>query len=134
MQVYLDTSALVKLVVREPESAALRRHLRSHTEDVRFTAALSRTELIRAVSRSGSFDVVAHARRVLSRLDTVPLTNRLLDEAATLGPPDLRTLDAIHLAAARTAPALRALVTYDVRLADAAEAIGVSVAIPGRTA
>lgn len=134
MQVYLDTSALVKVVVREPESAALRRYLRSHTEDVRFTAALSRTELIRAVSRSGSFDVVAHARRVLSRLDTVALTNRLLDEAATLGPPDLRTLDAIHLAAARTAPALRALVTYDVRLADAAEAIGVSVATPGRTA
>lgn len=46
---------------------------------------------------------------VLSRLNMVALSHRLLDEAGTLGPRDLRTLDAIHLAAARTAPALRAL-------------------------
>jgi len=132
MQVYLDTSALVKLVVREKESSALRRYLQASPHDVRFTAALSRAELVRAVCRGASFDVVAHARRVLGRLDMVALTNRLLDEAGTLGPPDLRTLDAIHLAAARTAPALRALVTYDVRLDQAAETIGIPVATPGR--
>jgi predicted nucleic acid-binding protein len=132
MQVYLDTSALVKLVVREQESSALRRYLRTAPDDVRFSAAISRTELIRAVGRGGSFEVVAHARRVLSRLDMVGLTNRLLEEAGSLGPPDLRTLDAIHLAAARTAPALRALVTYDARLTRAAEAMGITVATPGR--
>jgi predicted nucleic acid-binding protein len=131
MQVYLDTSALVKIVVREPESAGLRRYLRSMPNDVRFTAALSRTELIRAVGRSGSLDAVAHAHRVLGRLNMVALTHRLLDEAGTLGPRDLRTLDAIHLAAARTAPALRALVTYDVRLAEAAQAMGLTVTAPG---
>lgn len=131
MQLYLDTSALVKLVVRETESAALHGFLSSTADDVRFTAALSRTELIRAVGRGGSADAIAHAHRVLSRLSTVALTSRLLDEAGTLGPPDLRTLDAIHLAAARTAPGLRALVTYDVRLAAAARAMGITVATPG---
>jgi len=52
------------------------------------------------------------------------------DEAATVGPPGLRTLDAIHLAAAQTAPELRALVAYDTRLADTAESLGIAVASP----
>ena len=119
MQLYLDTSALVKLVTRERETPALRTYLIRYAHDVRFTAALSRTELLRAVRRSESFDLVGHAHRV-----------RLLDEAGSLGPPTLRTLDAIHLAAARTAPALRGLITYDTRLAAAAEAVGVAVAAP----
>lgn len=130
MQVYLDTSALVKLVVSEPESASLRDYLASHPQDVRFTAALSRAELLRAVGRSGSFDAVAHARRVLSRLDMVALNHRLLDEAGSLGPAWLRTLDAIHLAAALTAPALRAFVCYDTRLAEAADMMGINVVMP----
>ncbi len=130
MQLYLDTSALVKVVVAEPESPALRSYLNGHPQDIRVTAALSRTELLRAIGRSGSFDAVAHARRVLARLDTVALTHRLLDEAGSLGPPSLRTLDAIHLAAALTTPALRALVTYDARLAHAAESIGIAVIAP----
>lgn len=61
----------------------------------------------------------------------VPLTSRLLDEAALLPPSGLRSLDAIHLAAANTAPALRAVITHDDRLADAAEALGVPVIQPG---
>jgi predicted nucleic acid-binding protein len=60
-----------------------------------------------------SGEIVEHARRVLARLDLVPATNRLIDAAATAGPSDLRTLDAIHLAAALTAPNLRAIITYD---------------------
>jgi predicted nucleic acid-binding protein len=54
----------------------------------------------------------------------------VLDTAATLPPPELRALDAIHLAAALTAPDLRALVTYDGRLADAAADAGVVVVSP----
>ncbi|MCV7215250.1 type II toxin-antitoxin system VapC family toxin [Mycobacterium crocinum] len=130
MQVYLDTSALMKLVVLEPETSALRTYLTQYPDDVRFTAALSRTELLRAARRSGSYELAAQAHRLLGRLDLVAMTTRLLDEAGTLGPPELRTLDAIHLAAARTAPALRGLVTYDLRLAAAAEAVGITVAIP----
>lgn len=130
MQLYLDTSALVKLVVREVESNALREYLATFADDPKFTAALSRTELIRAVARSTASDALTHAHRLLTRLDMVALNHRLLDQAATLGPPELRTLDSIHLAAAKTAPALRALITYDIRLAEAAEAIGMRVVAP----
>jgi predicted nucleic acid-binding protein len=130
MQLYLETSALVKLIVIERETSALRTYLREFADDVRFTAALTRTELLRAVRRSGSSELAGHAHRVLGRLDLITLTNRLLDEAGSIGPPELRTLDAIHLAAARTAPALRGFITYDLRLAAAAEAVGVRVASP----
>ena len=130
MRVYLDTSALVKLVVAEPESAALRSFLTRTPSDGRFTSALARTELIRAIARRGSVEAVAHARRVLAKLDLVPLNSRLLDTAATIVPRELRTLDAIHLAAARTAPDLRELVTYDGRLTEAAIAVGIAVAAP----
>jgi len=130
MKLYLDTSALVKLVSTEPESPALRRYLEGHAADTRFTSALTRTELIRTVSRHGPAAAVAHARRLLTRLDIVALTTRLLDVAAVLPPAELRTLDAIHLAAAQTALDLRALVTYDARMAATAIQAGVVVAQP----
>ena len=50
MQLYLDTSALVKLVVDEHESAALESYLAEYSADMRFTAALARTELLRAIA------------------------------------------------------------------------------------
>jgi uncharacterized protein len=130
MQLYLDTSALVKLVVAEPQSAALRSYLREFTSDTWFTSALARTELIRAVRRQGSMEIVDHARRILARLDLVALGNTQLDAAATMTPVDLRTLDAIHLAATLTAPNIRAMVTYDDRLGRAAAAAGIAVAAP----
>lgn len=130
MRLYLDTSALVKLVSSEPRSPALRSYLENHAADSRFTSALTRTELIRAALRHGSAAAVAHARRLLTRLDFVALSTRLLDVAALLPPRELRSLDAIHLAAAQTAPDLRALVTYDARMAEAAVAAGLVVAQP----
>jgi predicted nucleic acid-binding protein len=130
MQLYVDSSALVKLIVTEPESSALRSYLGQVPSDGQFTSALARSELIRAVARHGSIEAVAHALRVLAKLDLVPLNNKLLDAAASLMPPELRTLDAIHLAAARTAPELRAMVTYDSRLAEAAADAGLAVVSP----
>lgn len=130
MQIYVDTSALVKLVVVEGESAALRRYFEDFPGDTQFTAALARTELVRAVARRGLIDVIENARFALSRLDLVALNNSVLDAAATIAPPELRTLDAIHLAAARTAPELRAMVTYDSRLAEAAIGAGIAVVTP----
>jgi hypothetical protein len=130
MRVYLDTSALVKLVVAESESAALRSFLARIPSDGRFTSAIARTELIRVIARRGSVEAVTHARRVLAKLDLVPLNSRLLDTAATIVPRELRTLDAIHLAAARIAPDLRQLVTYDGRLTEAAIAAGIAVVSP----
>jgi uncharacterized protein len=133
MHMYLDTSALVKLVVAEPESTSLERFLNQHPSDGRFTSALARTELIRAIARRGPLEAVAHARRVLAKLDLVPLNGRVLDAAAAIMPPELRTLDALHLAAARTAPDLRSLVTYDERLAAAAVAQGIAVDSPAQS-
>jgi predicted nucleic acid-binding protein len=130
MQLYLDTSAMVKLVVLEAESAALRDYLRAFPGDTKFTSALARAELVRAVARQGSPDSIAHTRRVLARIDLIPLTNRLLDSAASLTPPELRTLDAIHLSSALTAPELRAMITYDSRLAQAATDSGIEVLAP----
>jgi uncharacterized protein len=130
MQIYVDTSALVKLVVVEAESAALRRYFEDFPHDTQFAAALARTELVRAVVRQGSIEVIENARLALSKLDLVAVSNTLLDAAGTIAPPELRTVDAIHLAAALTAPELRAMVTYDGRMAEAAGNAGIVVVAP----
>ncbi len=130
MRTYLDTSALVKLVVAERESTALRGYLRAIAADTLFTAALARTELVRAVAGAG-VRAVAQARRILDDLDTINLTRGLLDAATELRPARLRTLDAIHLAAAqRAGTELRVLVTYDNRMATAAADLGFVVEAP----
>ena len=130
MKTYLDTSALIKLVVSEPESRALREYLDSIGDDTLFTAGLARTELIRAARRLDA-RAVTTSRRLLGGIATVTLTASLLDTAATLDPPLLRSLDAIHLAAAGLAGAdLRAVITYDARMADAANLLGLPVVAP----
>ena len=130
MQLYIDTSALVKLVTVEPESAPLRSYLLEAGGDAEFTAAITRTELVRAAARLRDTDIARQASLLLTRLQFVEISTALLDAAAVLPPPELRALDAIHLAAAMTAPDLRALVTYDRRLADAAADAGVVVVSP----
>ena len=130
MQLYVDTSALVKLVTVEPESAALRGYLSKAEGDAEFTAAITRTELVRAATRLRDPDVTLQATLLLTRLHFVEISTALLDAAAILPPPELRALDAIHLAAALTAPDLRAFVTYDRHLADAAADAGVDVVSP----
>ncbi|HTY26919.1 MAG TPA: type II toxin-antitoxin system VapC family toxin [Mycobacterium sp.] len=130
MRLYLDTSALVKLVVAEVESEALASYLRGFADDVLFTAALARTELLRAVA-DGGVTAITDARSLLDSLDTVTLSRSLLDHAGTLPPVRLRALDAIHLAAAqRAGPSLRGVVTYDTRMADAAAALGMPAVGP----
>ncbi len=130
MKTYLDTSALIKLVVAEPESPSLRTYLGTIPEDTLFTAALTRTELIRAVRRVDEA-ATTRSRHLLGGLATVNLTNSLLDAAAVLEPPLLRSLDAIHLAAAQRAGAdLRAVITYDIRMADAAGLLSIPVIAP----
>lgn len=82
MKTYLDTSALIKLVVAEPESPALRTYLGTVAGDTLFTAALTRTELIRAVRRVDAM-ALARSRHLLGGLATVNLTVALLDDAVT---------------------------------------------------
>lgn len=131
MKLYLDSSALVKLVKHEAESDGLRRFLRRHRSDGRVTSALARVEVVRAVAGGGSV-AVAHARRQLARVDQVNLDRLLLDDAATLSPASLRrSLDAIHLASARSVGAdLRAVITYDERMLEGATALGMVVEAP----
>lgn len=128
--VYVDSSGLVKLVVREPESAPLEEYLRGRPR--RVSSALARVEVVRAVGGHGP-EAVARARRVLGDVHLVQLDESLLDAAAALDPLLLRSLDAIHLAAAHSLGAdLGRLVTYDQRMATAARAIGLAVDAPGR--
>jgi hypothetical protein len=131
VRLYLDSSAVVKLVQREAESGALRRYLRRHRADDRVTSALARTEVVRAVLPGGA-QAVAMARRQLGLLFQVPLDVEVLDQAAMAAPAmSLRTLDAVHLVSAQLVGAdLRALVTYDRRMADAAGGIGLPVEAP----
>lgn len=118
MATYLDSPAIVKLVVREPESLALRRYLRRRQPLV--SSALARTEVLRALLPAGD-EAMARGRIVLQRIDLVRVNDRILSAAALLLPPELRSLDAIHLATAGAlGDDLTTLVTYDDRLAAAA--------------
>jgi predicted nucleic acid-binding protein len=125
---YVDSSAIVKLVVREPESAALARFLRARRP--LFSSALARVEVERACLAAG--DVArARARDVVSRFELVRVNERVLTTAASLLPPEIRSLDAIHLATATIlGPSLKAVVTYDERMASAARGLGWKVYAP----
>jgi len=131
VKLYLDSSAIVKLVQREPESNALRRFLRRHRDDRRVTSALARVEVVRAISGGGPA-AIAHAGRQLARVDEIAIDRDLLDTAATIAPGEqLRSLDAIHLASAQAvAPNLRAILTYDQRMAAAGDALGMTIEAP----
>ncbi len=125
---YVDSSAIIKLVAKEPESAALRRYLRRRRPLV--SSALARTELLRALLPFGDIAVAA-GRRVLLRIELARINVRVLSTAATLRPLELRSLDAIHLATAgQFGDEIAQLVTYDKRLADAAEQLGHRVVMP----
>ncbi len=126
---YLDSSAFVKLVVAEPESAALRRVLSRWPDQA--SSTLIRTEVVRALRRSGNGHLVGPARRLIAAMRLVRLDEPMLDRAAELEPGHLRTLDAIHLATAMAiGPDLGVLFTYDDRLQSAANASGLVVAAP----
>lgn len=125
---YLDSSAIVKLVVREPESSALRRYLLRRRPVV--TSALARAEVTRAVLPLGDA-ALRRARRVLGSIDLIRITNQVLSTAGTLEPAGLRTLDAIHLAtAALLQGSLAQFVCYDRRLSAAGRDLGWMVSAP----
>lgn len=132
MRLYLDTSALVKLVIEESESKDLQDYLSRYSQDGAVTAELSRTELVRAVTPAGPGYVEA-ARTLLGSLQYVALTTTLLEVAGSLLPGAmLRSLDAVHLAAASLMTAdLRAIVTYDVRMISVATQLGLATVSPG---
>jgi predicted nucleic acid-binding protein len=129
--VYLDSSALVKLVVREAESEALRAWLAAHPAVI--TSGLAVTEVRRAVSRlSPRRGLSDRARLVLDGVALLTVDQDILERAARLAPAELRTLDAIHIASALSLGAdLLAFVTYDDRQMAAARKAGLPLVQPG---
>jgi predicted nucleic acid-binding protein len=125
---YLDSSALVKLAVREPESDALRRYIRRRRPLV--SSALARTEVSRALLTLGP-QAVRRGNEVLARVDLVRINDRVLNAAGSILPAEVRSLDAIHLATAQQLGSdLARIVTYDERMAAAAADLGWTVAQP----
>lgn len=132
--IYLDTSALTKLLVDEPETVDLRAWLVTQRERGEFvaTSTLGRVELMRAVARYGEPGGVERARYLLDGLDVLPLSESVTALAETIGPATLRSLDAIHIAAAaQLGPTLSAVVTYDHRMIEGCRDVGLAIASPG---
>lgn len=128
--IYLDSSAIIKLVVAEPESNALRAYLAEHEGHV--SSGLARVEVSRALRRTNDTPaVLRYADQVLERIVLVAVDGPVIAGAASLDPPLLRSLDAIHLATALSLEELDALVTYDRRLSAAAQEAGLVVTSPG---
>lgn len=133
--VYADASALVKLVLDEPESDALRAYLAGAGV---VTADLALTEVPRAVRRSAATDLrlpldrlLARAGEVLEAVGLVPLDRAILMAAGAIAEPGLRALDAIHVAVAASLGPIDAFVSYDERQAAAARLSGLRVVAPG---
>jgi predicted nucleic acid-binding protein len=129
---YVDTSAAVKLVVRERESAPLVRWLRASRAPA-VSSDLLRTELLRA-TRRGAPSRMLRAREVLDSLPLLAMTSDVFERAAELEPLTHRSLDALHLAAALgLGDELHGILTYDERMAQAATLLGVAVRSPGQS-
>ena len=126
---YCDSSALVKLVVREAESAALADWL-SHEQEPPVSSDIARLEVMRAVRRYAP-EFAGRAQHLLGSVTFVRVTQARLERAAILDPPELRSLDALHLATAvDLGDDLHGFVTYDERLVRAAQGAGIPTFSP----
>lgn len=125
---YADSSALVKLVVDEDGSVALR----SAVRDERLASSvISVAEVQRAFLRRDVAEASKAAAQMIGSLDLVDLDRGILRVAGGLAPLSLRTLDAIHVASALAiSDGIDAMVTYDLRMAAAAELAGLRVLSP----
>lgn len=128
--IYLDSSALIKLALAEPESAALTSYLAKRGDQALVSSSLHRAEVLRAIWRAEP-GALPRAQRMIRRVSLVTLSHDLLDNAATIPPGSLSTTAAIHLASALALKRdLTAFVSYDKQLLDAAESAGLPVVSP----
>ncbi|MDQ2789976.1 MAG: VapC toxin family PIN domain ribonuclease [Pseudonocardiales bacterium] len=145
--IYLDSSALIKLVRAEDSSEALQSWIDQRADTLLVTSALARSEVLRAVRRNNHTDSgalidpeafeaeLAQAVEVLDAIAQIAIDDAILHRAGALPSPMIRTLDAIHLASAAEfkTPALT-FVTYDHRLAAEAQGAGIAVIAPAGVA
>jgi uncharacterized protein len=125
---YIDSSALVKAVLREPESDDLLRHFRQ-TRPSLIASSLLKVETTRAIRQVEPTKGLAELNSALEEIVLVAVTETILRRAANLESA-LRSLDAVHLATALDVGA-EAMIVYDRRLADAARGYGLTVLSPG---
>jgi uncharacterized protein len=129
--IYLDSSALLKLVIEESESAGLERWILERAGIPAVSSELAKIEVIRACRRVNA-EALPEARMMIAGIDLIPLTGDVVDQAAEVGNPLLRSMDAIHLVSALSIRAdLSAFVAYDHRLIEAASAAGLMPHHPG---
>jgi predicted nucleic acid-binding protein len=129
--IYLDSSALLKLLHEEIESATLASWLAAHAETPIVSSELAKVEVARACRRINPA-TLPQATALLAGLDLIALSGAVIDEAANVEGTTLRSLDAIHLASALSIQAqLSAFVAYDHRLAEAAATAGLEPHAPG---
>ncbi len=132
--IYLDSSAVMKLVRAEPETDALREWLEKNSAESLVTSELGRVEVLRAARRVDE-PTVAQAQAVIDFFDLVPLDRAVQDRACAIGSALLQTLDALHLASALLIKGdVSSFASYDVRLAEAAADAGLPVVAPGQAA
>lgn len=129
--IYLDSSALVKLVTRERESAALFAHV-TESKAQAISSTIAQVEVMRAMRRAKvSRSVEARADDVLSSVGLIELDSGVVELATRVAPLELRSLDAIHLASALSvADTLEAFIAYDQRLVTAATNAGLQTLSP----
>lgn len=128
--IYLDSSALVKLALAEPESAALASWLAERADQALVSSALHRTEVLRAIWRAEP-GALPRGQRIIRRVGRVNLSHDVLDNAATLPPGKLGIAGAIHLASALAIRRdLVSFVAYDEPLLEAAREAGLPVDTP----
>jgi hypothetical protein len=129
--IYLDSSALVKLALTAPESAALAGWLAERADQPLVSSALYRAEVPRAVWRAEP-GALPRSYKLIKRIARIALSADVLDNSATLPPPELSPAQAIHLASALAVKRdLTAFVTYDGHVLAAARDAGLPVVSPG---
>lgn len=128
--IYLDSSALVKLAITEPESAGLLQWLGGHPNLVRVSSELTRVEVVRTIWGAQP-TALPEGYLVTRRIVSIELSDEVLRRAAAVRPPWLSSMDAIQIASALTIrPELTAFVSYDKRLLGAARDAGLPTASP----
>lgn len=127
--IYLDSSALVTIVVEREHANELRKFMDQHAAAKTVTSTIGFIETVRTCDRSGSYPHLM--ARLLREHTEIKVTADIRDAAANV-PGALRSLDTVHVASAlQLGPELISLVTYDHRMADAAREVGLPVAMPG---
>lgn len=126
--IYVDTSALGRVLLGEPDKASILDVLADYGQHV--ASRLLRVELKRLALRVG---LLGPADQLLAGVALLPVDEATLEAAETIGPPTVATLDAIHLITAiRLAERdlIDAIITYDARLAEGARTHGLAVVAP----